>query len=365
MIGWSVAWQLLRRNRKLAVAVFDHAPARGAWTHAVGGIRTLFASPIHVAMSIYSRESLSRALNELGAVLELRPNGHLVVTASEDRAAWLEAMVGRWWDAGVDVRRVTAGQAFELCPILNVSDVVGAVFSPGDAVYRASRVREAYRRAALALGAREFAEEVVGYTDEIVLTRLGGHAAKFCVLATGHLSANLATEFSLELPIRAEAHQVAELPRAGKLPIHAPLTIDADTTFHFRPTEEGSVASFFDPELQIAPSTSPQRPPFDPGSGERLRALAAHRAPGLVPKRHLTGRSGFHAVTPDRHGILDRVGNLVVAAGFGGHGVMHAPAIGNAVAELYFDAECRTFDLRPLRIGRFAEESPVPETFVH
>lgn len=365
VVGWSIAWHLLRREASLSVAVFDHAPVRGAWNHAVGGIRTLFESPAHVAMSIYSRESLIRASAELGAVLELRPNGHLVVAASDDRAAWLEAMVERWQAIGVDVRRVTSGQAFDLCPILNVSDLVFAAFSPGDAVYRAPRLRDAFRMAAKALGAREVAEEVVGFCDGVVLTGIGGHVARHLVVATGHLSADLSDELNLELPIRAEAHQVAELPRSRKLPAHTPLTIDADTTLHFRPVENGAVASFFDRELEMSPTRSTVRPSFDPNAGERLRALAAHRAPGLVPDGFLTGRNGFYAVTPDRHGIIDRVGEVFVAAGFGGHGVMHAPAVGLAVSELFFGGECQTFDLRPFRIGRFAEGDSLPEGFVY
>ncbi|MFQ3586951.1 MAG: FAD-binding oxidoreductase [Fimbriimonadaceae bacterium] len=365
VVGWSVAWHLLRRDRSLSVAVFDHAPARGAWNHAVGGIRTLFESPYHVAMSLYSRKALIRASAELGAVLDLRPNGHLVVAASDDRAAWLESMVGTWDGLGVDVRRVTSGQAFELCPVLNVSDLAFAVFSPGDAIYRAPRVRDAFRRAARALGAREVAEEVVGFAEGVVLTSVGGHAARHLVVATGHLSRDLSAELNLDLPIRAEPHQVVELPRSRRLPIHAPLTIDADTSLHFRPVEDGAVASFYDRDLELSPSRSAVRPSFDPHAGERLRVLAAHRAPGLVPEGFLTGRNGFYAVTPDRHGIIDRVGDVFVATGFGGNGVMHAPAVGQAVSELFFGGECRTFDLRPFRIGRFAEGGSLSEGFVY
>ena len=50
--------------------------------------------------------------------------------------------------------------------------------------------------------------------------------------------------------------------------------------------------------------------------------------------------------------------------GFGGHGVMHAPAAGRAVAELLADGACTTFDLHPLRPSRFAEGDLVVETSV-
>jgi glycine/D-amino acid oxidase-like deaminating enzyme len=54
----------------------------------------------------------------------------------------------------------------------------------------------------------------------------------------------------------------------------------------------------------------------------------------------------------------------VQCAGFGGHGVMHAPAAGRAVAELLTLGRCTSFDLRPLRPSRFAEGDLVIETAV-
>ena len=52
---------------------------------------------------------------------------------------------------------------------------------------------------------------------------------------------------------------------------------------------------------------------------------------------------------------------MIHCAGFGGHGVMHAPAAGRAVAELVTLGRCTTFDLDPLRPGRFAEGDLIVE----
>lgn len=45
---------------------------------------------------------------------------------------------------------------------------------------------------------------------------------------------------------------------------------------------------------------------------------------------------------------------MVHCAGFGGHGLVHAPAVGRAVAELVTRGACATSDLHPLRPTRFA-----------
>ncbi|HMV27210.1 MAG TPA: FAD-binding oxidoreductase, partial [bacterium] len=58
------------------------------------------------------------------------------------------------------------------------------------------------------------------------------------------------------------------------------------------------------------------------------------------------------------HSILSYVpqfSNFIVAGGFSGHGLMHAPAAGRAIAELVTKGTCDTFDLKPLRFTRFAE----------
>ena len=49
------------------------------------------------------------------------------------------------------------------------------------------------------------------------------------------------------------------------------------------------------------------------------------------------------------------VDNLVVGAGFSGHGFKMSPAIGLSLAELATESEKTTFDLHPLRFERYEE----------
>jgi len=48
--------------------------------------------------------------------------------------------------------------------------------------------------------------------------------------------------------------------------------------------------------------------------------------------------------------------NLVVGAGFSGHGFKLSPTIGRALAELAVDGRATTIDMTPLRFTRFAED---------
>ena len=55
---------------------------------------------------------------------------------------------------------------------------------------------------------------------------------------------------------------------------------------------------------------------------------------------------------PEAEGWID-------ACGFSGHGIMHAPAAGVAVAEMIVDGQTTTVDVDHFRHSRFGEDVPV------
>jgi len=55
------------------------------------------------------------------------------------------------------------------------------------------------------------------------------------------------------------------------------------------------------------------------------------------------------------------VPNLILASGFSGHGLQHAPAIGRALAEYITFGEYRTIDVTPFAYSRYLENRPLRE----
>ena len=53
--------------------------------------------------------------------------------------------------------------------------------------------------------------------------------------------------------------------------------------------------------------------------------------------------------------------NFYLATGFSGHGLMHAPATGRAIAELILHRRFQTLDLTRLGWKRVVENKPYPE----
>jgi len=67
--------------------------------------------------------------------------------------------------------------------------------------------------------------------------------------------------------------------------------------------------------------------------------------------------SGLYEMSPDGHALLGRTAeNRYVANGSSGHGVMHAPALGQLLAELIVDGQT-SLDISALRPDRFERDS--------
>jgi sarcosine oxidase subunit beta len=87
-----------------------------------------------------------------------------------------------------------------------------------------------------------------------------------------------------------------------------------------------------------------------------VRARAAWRHPAFADLRIVDSWSCYYEMTPDDHpivGAVPGVAGLYIAAGFSGHGFMHAPATAQLVVEEMLDGRARTIDIRDLSLERF------------
>uniref|UniRef100_A0A668AZP7 Peroxisomal sarcosine oxidase n=1 Tax=Myripristis murdjan TaxID=586833 RepID=A0A668AZP7_9TELE len=85
-----------------------------------------------------------------------------------------------------------------------------------------------------------------------------------------------------------------------------------------------------------------------------LRRYITHCFPGLEPEPAVV-ESCLYTLTPDRHFVLDchpTHSNIVIGAGFSGHGFKFGPLIGKLLCELS-QGEVPSYDLSPFRIRRF------------
>jgi len=199
-----------------------------------------------------------------------------------------------------------------------------------------------------------------------VRTAGGEVRADRVLLATGCWTAALAATAAVLVPIWPYRRSIMQ---SGPLPelAHIPLTIEWESGFHFRP--KGPAQRFAMPNLtpdgreEKGPTGTPsvfpgEFPPLEvPASLEPwVRARAAWRHPAFADLRIVDSWSCYYEMTPDDHPIVGAapgVAGLYLAAGFSGHGFMHAPATAQLVVEEMLDGRARTIDIRDLSLERF------------
>jgi len=338
-IGASIAYHLARRGAWEVVLADRGAVAGGATSKAMGGVRQQFSTAPEVRLAQASAEFFV----ELGPPF-FEQVGYLFLATTEAGLEELERRRARQVELGVPVARVDPS----FVPGLAVDDIRGAVFCASDGVADPVAVtRELVRRAAgLGVDVREHtgAEDV---------------EADVLVVACGAYSAPLAARLGVDLPVRPLCRQLLETTPVAHVPPSLPMTVEAESGFHFRRRGERLVVAMADPAPRWGEAEWVDESLF----ADRLVRLE-RRFPPASGARVERAWAGLYDMTPDAHPIIGWAADGVYAAcGFSGHGFMQAPAVGAAVAEELLDG-ASVFDLSPYRLDRFAAGAVFPETVV-
>jgi sarcosine oxidase subunit beta len=276
-----------------------------------------------------------------------RACGYLFLAHTEDVLGKLSENVRLQNSLGVSSRMVTPGDAAELVPGLDAASVAGGAWSADDGYFdRPQSIVEAFGALAdVQLG------DVRAVGDDGVVTLQGGDQLEpgAVVIAAGVDTPRLLPE----LPIRAEARYLFfSDPIAERL--LEPLVVSAELRFAAKQLADG--------RLLASDLGALGQPETD---SENWRATVREARETLLPRLVYVALpqlvEGLYDVTPDHQAILGRVRDRVwVAAGFSGHGFMHAPAVGRILAEAVLEGRADEA-LGILDSGRFAEGRLVPE----
>jgi sarcosine oxidase subunit beta len=328
VVGLSVAFHLQERGASVVVVERSGVGA-GASGMQPGGVRQQWGTRVNCLLA---RESVAfwhvvRQRLDMRVDPGFRACGYLFLAHSEETLARLSANVELQNGLGVPSRILTAAEAEDAVPGLEVSSVAGAAWCGEDGYFdRPQAIVEAF--GALAdVHLREVASFEELEADTIVV-------------AAGVDTPRLLPE----LPIVPESRHVffSEPVRERLL---EPLIVSAERRFAAKQLADGRLLA------------------ADLGGQDRahVRVMIEELLPRLsfVPLPLLV--EGTYDVTPDHQAILGHVrDNVWVAAGFSGHGFMLAPAVGRILAEAIVDGK-EDEALRVLDAARFAEGRLVPE----
>jgi sarcosine oxidase subunit beta len=342
-IGASIAYHLALLGAENVVLVDRGEVASGSTGKAMGGIRQQFSTAAEVRLA---QESI-RFFEELGAGL-FQQVGYLFLATTEEGLARLEERRALQADLGVPVESLSPGELEAAAPGTFAGDALGAVVCRQDGVSDPSAVaHELVRRAA------ELGVEVREHTEEHELD------AELRVIACGPRSAEAASRYGVELPIRPLCRQLFETTAIAPLPDNLPMVLEEETGFHFRRRGQTLRVAMHDP----APRWGFDEVVDESVLPDRLERLA-HRYPPAREAQIGRAWAGLYDMTPDAHPVIGFVTEGVYAAcGFSGHGFMQSPAVGRAAAEEILTGTSE-LDLGPYRLERFAGEAVFPEEVV-
>ena len=377
VVGASVADHLMQRGAR-DVLILERETWQGAGStgKATGGVRAQFETAINIEMSLYSLDFFKNWEFDCG----YEPRGYLFFATDERQFEYLRQNVETQRSHGVEGVEIVDRDAIrEICPILNCDDIAGGTFGRNDGFINPLAVMRGFTAKAIESGARlEFETRVLSIESEngkvkAVETDKGRIECEKIVLASGAWAKELAKTAGVSLPVEPQKRQIVWAKSRQRLPENLPMVIDLGSGFHFRPARDfvDSSANSDNTEVLFAypdpQETTSFDVSFDESFIEKVYERARRRAPFLfntVPVRAKC-RAGLYENTPDHHAILGGCGaveGLYFAKGFSGHGVMHSPATGRALAEIMLDGKASFLDVSCLSIERFAKGELLHET---
>lgn len=363
VIGASIAYHLTKRGVRDVVVLERSSLGAGSTSKNAGGIRLQFSSEINIRLSQLSLPRFEGFADEFDVDIQFQQVGYLFLITEERDVKPFEASVALQQRLGVPALRVDRDGIRAIFPELVTDDVRFGTFCQKDGHADPSSILNGFVAKARAGGAR-FREgaEVTAIDREggrIRGVRVGDESIPCArvVDAAGPWAAQVAALAGIELPIRPLRRHIF-VTDAVDLDHPIPLTIEFASSLYMHRESAGVLLGMADPKDGAAFDETVNWD-FVPTVVER--ALA--RLPLLEHAAVRTGWAGLYEDTPDRHPILgcvDGVDGFIVAAGFSGHGLMHAPAVGELIAELVTDGRT-SLDISPLAHRRFAEGDHVRE----
>lgn len=371
-VGAAVAYytKLLDPSADVVVVERDPRYELASTPRASGGVRRLFHLPENIELSRYSIDFFERfpetmAVDGTPADIGFRKNGYLFIVPPADREM-LRRNYEIQRERDCNVVWLEPDELEREFPSMYVDDLGAAVHSPDDGWLDPHSVLTGFRNKAKSLGARFLADEVVGLTREgdhvtSALLKSGQRvsAGQF-VNAAGAWAKDVCAMLGVKVPI--EPLRRFEHYFESQDPIE-PLPYLKDTQrLAFRPEGggySGGVPTLDEPRGY---NFAVDRAYFDNAVWPAL----AHRFPQFE-------RTKCHSTLPGLYDQNDFDGNVIIGpgadglanfhmlSGFSGHGLMHAPGCGRAMAELLLFGEYRTIDLTRFGWQRLLDGTPLPE----
>ena len=371
-IGAAVAYFLKLASPSLSVAVIERDPtySLASTPRASGGVRRLFSLRENIELSNYSIPFFEHfpqtmAIDGTQAEIGFKKGGYLFIVPPT-ALDMLKANYDTELSLGCNVVWLEAAALKAKFPSMFVDDLGAGVHSPDDGWLDPNSVLIGFRKKAQSLGAEFIADEVTAMqrhgaivTSALLKSGRKIQASHF-VNAAGAWANEICVMLGFEAPItplRRFEHYFECEETIEPLPY-----LKDPERLAFRPEGKGysgGVPTLAEPrgfnfdtdhnyfEDVVWPALAHRFPQFE-------RTKCRNTLPGLYDQNDFDGNV---IIGPGADGL----GNFHMLAGFSGHGLMHAPGCGRAMAELIVKGRYETIDLARFGWQRVADGTPLPE----
>lgn len=362
VMGSSVACFLKQLAPACTVAVVepDQVYEFASTVRASGGARRLFSCPENIEMSNFSIAYIA-SRPDVG----WKKGGYLFIVPPEGVDA-LRTNHEIQREHGVNVELLDRPALQARFPSMRTDDLAAGAHSLDDGWCDPHSLLQGLKKQARAAGVAYVKDKVVGFETsgkavrKAKLASATTLAADFFVNAAGAWSKEVSAMIGMPLPIeplRRFEHYFETPNRIEPLPYVKDLARLA-----FRPEGRGYSGGLVNSGETRGFNFDVDHDYFEsvvwPALAHRFPAFEACRCirtwSGLYEQNELDG----NPVIGNWPGHAD---NFFVLAGFSGHGMMHAPAAGRAIAELIVKRRFETLDLSRLGYARVAASQPYAE----
>lgn len=371
IVGLSIACHLARRGVTDVVVLEKESMAgTGSTGRCAGGFRHQFSTEVNIKLSLLSVSKLGRFTEEMDQPIDFHQDGYLFLLKDAADVDAFRQNAGLQRSLGIPVEFLDPAEISRVVPQveLRLDDILAATYCAKDGVSDPAGVTEGYRKNAARLGVAIYTgQEVVaiGVKDgRVTGVRTTNHeiSTRTAVNAAGPYASVVGKMAGIDVPVVPLRRFIWTTTPFEKAPRRWTLMIDFSTGFYFH-RESGGVL--------FGMGNREEGPTFDLSVDwdffDKVMEAAIHRFPPIADAAIKNAWAGSYETSPDAHPILGRVPGLegfILANGFSGHGFMHAPAVGELIAEEIIDGRAHTIDITPLSIARFARKDAPAETNV-
>ena len=352
VMGCSVAYHLTKRGWRDVVVLERKRLTSGTTWHAAGLVGQLRATRNLTRLAQYSTRLYADLEAETGQATGFKQNGSLALASGHERFEELKRGASMGHSFGLEVEVITAAEAGAMYPLIDTSDLVGAVFLPKDGQINPADLTQALVKGARQGGAVVFENTAVTAIRVSngrvtgVATLEGEIATEAVVNCAGMWGREVGRLAGVNVPLHAAEHfYVVTEPIDGVTP-DLPVLRDPGIRAYFKEDAGKLLVGGFEAEAKpwgmdgIPEDFEFGHLPDDFEHFEPLLADAIRRLPALGEVGIKLFFNGPESFTPDDRyqlGEAPEVRGFYVAAGFNSIGIQSAGGVGKVLADWIVD----------------------------